>query len=422
MKRDEVAAAAGREIKKEVQRELEGRLDIDDEEVLRIIDEKIRLRSKQISLPLPDKLKIRKDVFNAMRRLDVLQELIDDPTITEIMVNGMQSIFIEREGRLIDTGRVFDSRDRLSDIIQQIVAGANRTVNMASPIVDARLKDGSRVNVVLDPVAVNGPILTIRRFPKVPIDGGKLIELGSVNREVLDFLHALVRARYNLLISGGTGAGKTTFLNVMSGYIPESERIITIEDSAELIIQGISNLVSLEARNANVEGCNEISIRDLIKTALRMRPDRIIVGEVRSGEAIDMLQAMNVGQDGSMSTIHANSAHDALSRLETMMMLHTEIPISALRRQMASGIDFIIHLGRLRDKSRRLLEIREITGFENGEILSNVIYRFEETGEVRGRIRGQLIQVNSITNMEKLKRAGIDIVTWQNDHVGEGRS
>lgn len=401
------ADKAGKEIRKEVQRELEGRLDIDDEEVLRLIDEKIRLKNKQVSLCLSDKLSIRREVFNAMRRLDVLQDLIDDPGITEIMVNGMHSIFIERDGHLYDTGRRFDSKERLFDIIQQIVAGANRTVNVASPIVDARLKDGSRVNVVLDPIAVNGPILTIRRFPKIPIDGNKLIEMGSVSYEVLDFLSRLVKARYNLLISGGTGAGKTTMLNVLSGYIPGSERIITIEDSAELIIRGIENLVSLEARNANVEGCNAISIRDLIKTALRMRPDRIIVGEVRGGESIDMLQAMNVGQDGSMSTIHANSAGDALSRLETMMMLHTKIPLSALRRQIASGIDIIIHLGRLRDKSRRLLEVREVTGIEDGEIQTDLIYGFEETGEEHGRVKGELKKMKDMINTEKFKRAGI---------------
>ncbi len=401
------ADKAGQEIRKEVQRELEGRLDIDDEEVLRLIDEKIRLKNKQVSLGLSDKLAIRREVFNAMRRLDVLQDLIDDPGITEIMVNGMHSIFIERDGRLYDTGRRFDSKERLFDIIQQIVAGANRTVNVASPIVDARLKDGSRVNVVLDPIAVNGPILTIRRFPKTPIDGNKLIEMGSVSRDVLGFLSRLVEARYNLLISGGTGAGKTTMLNVLSGYIPGSERIITIEDSAELIIRGIENLVSLEARNANVEGCNAISIRDLIKTALRMRPDRIIVGEVRGSESIDMLQAMNVGQDGSMSTIHANSAGDALSRLETMMMLHTEIPLPALRRQIASGIDIIIHLGRLRDKSRRLLEVREVTGIKDGEIQTDLIYGFEETGEEQGRVTGELRKMKDMKNTEKFKRAGI---------------
>ncbi len=407
MDRESVVNKKSEEIKKEVQRELEGRLDIDDEDVLRLIDEKIRLKNRQVSLMLSDKLAIRRDVFNAMRRLDVLQELIDDPTVTEIMVNGMHSIFVERNGGIVDTGKCFDSKDRLSDIIQQIVAGANRTVNAASPIVDARLKDGSRVNVVLDPVALNGPILTIRRFPKVPIDAAGLIGNGSVTEEVMDLLRDLVKAKYNILISGGTGAGKTTFLNILSGFIPKDERIITIEDSAELVIRGVSNIVSLESRNANSSGCNAISIRDLIRTALRMRPDRIIVGEVRGSESIDMLQAMNVGQDGSMSTIHANSAADAVSRLETMMMLHTEIPVTALRRQMASGIDIIIHLGRLRDRSRRLLEIIEVTGFEGNDLKTRVLYRFEETGEVKGRIMGEHVRVNGIVNTGKLVRAGI---------------
>ena len=407
MDRESIVNKKSEEIKKEVQRELEGRLDIDDEDVLRIIDEKIRLKNRQVSLMLSDKLAIRRDVFNAMRRLDVLQELIDDPTVTEIMVNGMHSIFVERNGGLVDTGKSFDSKDRLSDIIQQIVAGANRTVNAASPIVDARLKDGSRVNVVLDPVALNGPILTIRRFPKVPMDAAKLIGNGSATEEVMDLLRDLVKAKYNILISGGTGAGKTTFLNILSGFIPKNERIITIEDSAELVIRGVSNIVSLESRNANSSGCNAISIRDLIRTALRMRPDRIIVGEVRGSESIDMLQAMNVGQDGSMSTIHANSAADAVSRLETMMMLHTEIPITALRRQIASGIDIIIHLGRLRDRSRRLLEIIEVTGFEGNDLKTRILYRFEEKGEVKGRIMGEHVRINGIVNTDKLVRAGI---------------
>ena len=395
-------------IKNEVLRELEGRIDVTDEQVLELIDEKIKVKSRKVALSLNDKLYLRKDIFNAMRRLDVLQELIDDDTITEIMVNGLNSIFIERDGALIDTKRCFESKERLLDIIQQIVAGANRTVNVANPIVDARLEDGSRVNVVLDPVAVNGPILTIRRFPKIPINDSKLIEMGSVNEEVLLFLKLLVEAKYNILISGGTGAGKTTFLNVLSGYIPCCERIITIEDSAELIIQGIDNLVSLEARNKNIEGCKGITIRDLIKTALRMRPDRIIVGEVRGQESIDMLQAMNVGQDGSMSTIHSNSSKDALSRLETMMMLHTDIPLGALRRQIVSGIDIIVQLGRLRDNSRKLLEIREVKGMENGEIKTSLLYKYEESGYKNNKIYGALKRVNRIENREKLIRAGID--------------
>ncbi|MBR5408263.1 MAG: CpaF family protein [Lachnospiraceae bacterium] len=398
---------ASREIRDEVRYDLEGRFDVTDNEVLTIIDERIRLKTRQHAMQLSEKLAIRKEVFNSIRRLDVLQELIDDPGITEIMVNGMHSIFIEKDGSLRDTGRAFDSADRLMDIIQQIVAGANRTVNAASPIVDARLDDGSRVNVVLSPVALNGPILTIRRFPKVPMSGKRLVDTGSVSREALEFLEMLVRAKYNILISGGTGAGKTTMLGVLSGAIPANERIITIEDSAELTIQGIDNLVSLEARNANIKGCDPISIRDLIKTALRMRPDRIIVGEVRGAESIDMLQAMNVGQDGSMSTIHANSAKDALSRLETMMLLNTDIPIYALRRQMASGIDFLVHLSRLRDGSRKVIEIREITGCSDNEIHSHNIYRFEETGEVKGKVQGGLVKAGDIENTDKLKRAGI---------------
>ncbi|MBR5765374.1 MAG: CpaF family protein [Lachnospiraceae bacterium] len=398
---------ASRKIRDEVRCDLEGRFDVTDNEVLTLIDERIRLKTRQHVMQLSEKLAIRKEVFNSIRRLDVLQELIDDPGITEIMVNGMHSIFIEKDGSLRDTGRAFDSADRLMDIIQQIVAGANRTVNAASPIVDARLDDGSRVNVVLSPVALNGPILTIRRFPKVPMSGKRLVDTGSVSREALEFLEMLVRAKYNILISGGTGAGKTTMLGVLSGAIPANERIITIEDSAELTIQGIDNLVSLEARNANIKGCDPISIRDLIKTALRMRPDRIIVGEVRGAESIDMLQAMNVGQDGSMSTIHANSAKDALSRLETMMLLNTDIPIYALRRQMASGIDFLVHLSRLRDGSRKVIEIREITGCSDNEIHSHNIYRFEETGEVKGKVQGGLVKAGDIENTDKLKRAGI---------------
>ena len=395
------------EIKREVQRELDGKLDIEDDEVLQIIDERIHLKSKDMAFSLSEKLELRKELFNSIRRLDVLQELIEDPSITEIMVNGPKSIFIERAGALYKTDREFESEERLKDIIQQIVAMANRVINLSSPIVDARLSDGSRVNAIFSPIALSGSTLTIRRFPEIAIDGGKLIKMGSVSEEIIEFLKKIVKSKYNILISGGTGAGKTTFLNVMSDYIPKDERIITIEDSAELKLAGLDNLVTLEARNANAEGCNSITIRDLIKTSLRMRPDRIIVGEVRGAEAIDMLQAFNVGQDGSMSTIHANSAKDALSRLETMMMLNTNIPMEALRKQMASGIDFIIQLGRLRDKSRRLLEIREITGYENHEILSKVIYRFEETGERKGIVEGKFVRKNSISDREKLKRAGI---------------
>lgn len=358
-------------------------------------------------MSLSQKKQIRRELFNAIRRLDVLQDLIEDETVTEIMVNGCSPIFIEKEGRLECTGRSFESKERLQDIIQQIVAGANRTVNMASPIVDARLPDGARVNVVLEPVAIEGPILTIRRFPEIPMSAERLLEMDSISKESLLFLEQLVRAGYNILISGGTGAGKTTFLNILSGFIPKSERIITIEDSAELKIQGIENLVRLEARGGNMEGCKEIAIRDLIRTALRMRPDRIVVGEVRGAEAIDMLQALNVGQDGSLSTIHANSAYDALSRLETMIMLHTEIPLTALRRQIASGIDIIVHLGRLRDKSRRLLEIRELIGLKQNEIDTILLYEFEEQEESNKKVCGSVMKKNQLVHTEKLRRAGI---------------
>ncbi len=406
---EEIIQGFCKRIRQDVIRDLEGDPGMEDEEVYRLIDDRIRDLSRRTGLNLADKIRIRYEVFNAIRRLDVLQEFIDDPGITEIMVNGMHPIFIEKNGRLINTGKTFDSKDRLTDIIRQIVSLANRTVNMASPIVDARLADGSRINVVLDPVALNGPILTIRRFAGVPLTGSRLIKEGSISEEALDLLRKLVRSRYNILVSGGTGAGKTTFLNILSEFIPSDERIITIEDSAELAIRGISNLVSLEARNTNSAGCNEISIRDLIKTALRMRPDRIIVGEVRGAESIDMLQAMNVGQDGSMSTIHANSAEDALIRLETMMLLHTGIPLSALKRQVASGIDIIVQLGRLRDGSRRVLEIREVTGCSQENVLTEQIYVFRETGETGGVVEGSLVRAGSIRNTDKLKRAGVDI-------------
>ena len=289
-----------RNIKKEVQESLLERPDMPEDEVKRVIDDCIIRDSRSFYLSLEQKKQLRRELFNAIKRLDVLQDFIEDDSITEIMVNGVDGIFIERNGRLENSGKCFESKERLQDIIQQIAAGANRTVNMSSPITDARLPDGSRANVVLEPAAIDGPILTIRRFPNKPMNAKKLVEIGSLSEECLNFLQRLVEAGYNILISGGTGAGKTTFLNVLSGFIPKEERVITIEDSAELKIQGIDNLVRLEARRANIEGCREITIRDLIRTALRMRPDRIVVGEVRGEEAIDMLQALNVGQDGSL--------------------------------------------------------------------------------------------------------------------------
>ncbi len=382
---------------------------INDEDVLKMIDQNIQKECRNIHISLRDKLTLRRDIFNSIRRLDVLEDFIEDEDVTEIMVNGVHSIFYEKNGCISDSGRRFSSKERLEDIIQQIVADANRTVNTASPIVDARLKDGSRVNVVLPPVAINGPILTIRRFPRDPVDDKKLLRYGAVNEEILGFVRKLVEAKYNILISGGTGAGKTTFLNVLSEYIPKTERVITIEDSAELQIRGIENLVRLEARSANVEGCREISIRDLIKASLRMRPDRIIVGEVRGEEAIDMLQAFNVGQDGSLSTIHANSAKDALSRLETMMLMSSDIPVQAIRKQMASGIDIIVQLGRLRDKSRRLLEILEVDGIRDNDISTRRLFSFREESESNGRVKGGFIKENELIHRDKLCRAGIDI-------------
>ena len=380
-----------------------------DEQVIKIIRECIMADRDSENLTPRQRSQMCHDVFNRIRRLDVLQDILDDDSVTEIMVNGTEEIFVERSGRIEGSGIRFDSRERLSDIIGKIAANVNRTINMTSPILDARLDDGSRVNAVLDPVAINGPCLTIRRFPNEPIDDRTLISMNSVTGSVMEYLRKLVISGYNILISGSTGSGKTTFLNVLSGYIPKDERIITIEDSAELRIMGIRNLVRMETRNATGGGCREITIRDLIKTSLRMRPDRIVVGEVRGEEAIDMLQAFNVGQDGSLSTIHANSAEDAISRLETMIMLSTNIPIEALRRQIASGVDIIIHLSRLRDKSRHVLEIREVTGMSGGEIKTSELFTFVEEGVCDGRIRGSLVRKNSLTNTEKLVRRGLDL-------------
>ena len=317
------------------------------------------------------------------------------------MVNGPDTIFVERDGRLIRWHKSFTSAEKLEDVIQQIVGKCNRVINESMPIVDARLENGSRVNAVIYPVALNGPILTIRRFPEHPITMEKLIALGSITKECADFLQKLVKARYSMVIGGGTGSGKTTFLAAMSEYIPKDERLITIEDNAELRIRGIDNLVRLEAKMANMEGAVSVTIRDLIKSALRMRPDRIIVGEVRGGEAMDMLQALNTGHEGSLSTAHANSARDMLSRLETMVLMGVDLPLEAIRRQIASGVDILVHLGRMRDKSRKLLEVTEVCGFENGEIQIRPLYQWKEG-------KG-LVKTASLLNVEKLERAGIEL-------------
>ncbi|MCM1386862.1 MAG: CpaF family protein [Bacillus sp. (in: Bacteria)] len=399
-----------RQLKERLSEQIDYSREISDEEMREYIDELLIKEGKKRALSLAQKEQLRKELFHAVRKLDVLQELVDDTDITEIMINGAEHIFIEKKGKLFRLEQQFESKEKLEDVIQQIVAACNRVVNEASPIVDARLENGARVNVVLSPVALNGPIVTIRRFPDKPITMEDLVSFGSIPAEVCQWLQKLVAAKYNIFISGGTGSGKTTFLNALSNYIPQEERIITIEDSAELQILNIPNIVRMETRNANVEGCREITIRDLIKTSLRMRPDRIIVGEVRGGEAFDMMQCLNTGHDGSMSTGHANSSKDMMSRLENMILMGMDLPLNAIRQQIASGIDILIHLGRLRDKSRKVLEIMEVLGFEEGEIRLQPLYRFRETGEDdNGNITGTLEKKGELAYVEKLKTAGIRI-------------
>lgn len=378
-----------------------------EEELQEIIRSVLDEAAKEEFLSLSEKIRISRELFNAFRRLDILQDLIEDDTVTEIMVNGIENIFYEKGGRIYRTDRHFISEDRLNDVIQQIVGSANRYVNETSPIVDARLSDGSRVNVVLKPVAVNGPIMTIRKFPKEAITMKQLVRMGSLTEEAAAFIEILVKSKYNIFVSGGTGAGKTTFLNAMSDYIPKDERIITIEDNAELQIRGVDNLVSLESRNANLEGEGAVSIRDLIKSALRMRPDRIIVGEVRGEETVDMISsAMLNGHSGSMSTGHANNPADMLHRLETMMMMGIDLPLQAIQRQIASALDVIIHLGRLRDKSRRVLQIEEILGYEEGRIQTKTLYEFREEGMEDEKVKGSIVKVSEIENRGKLMAAG----------------
>ena len=400
-----------RQLKEDLLRQMDFSRAVADEEMYAQIDAAVLSATRGGSFSVEERTKLRTELFHAIRKLDVLQELVDDRDVTEIMVNGTDSIFIERNGRLTRHPQQFESRERLEDVIQQIVAGCNRVVNEASPIVDARLDNGSRVNVVLHPIALNGPILTIRRFPDEPIRMCDLIAFQSITEALASYLSVLVRAGYNIFIAGGTGSGKTTFLNALSEYIPADERVITIEDNAELQIRQVDNLVTLEARNANVEGCKEITIRDLIKSSLRMRPDRIIVGEVRGAEAIDMVQAMNTGHDGSMSTGHANSARDMLARLETMILMGMDLPLPAIRGQLASGIDIIVHLGRLRDKTRKLLEICEAEERldANGNIVLRTLFKFEETGEENGKIRGEWRKINDLKNQTKLQTHGLTL-------------
>lgn len=396
-------------IKKALLEKLEYKEEVSDEELMDLIGDEIKQLSITTSIPIRDRLSIGKQIFHSMRKLDILQELLEDEEITEIMVNGPKCIFIEKRGRLYKTQNSFESEDSLRNVIDQIVAKCNRVVNDASPIVDARLSDGSRVNVVLNTIALNGPILTIRRFPSKPFLIDDLIAIGSLTKESADFLKDLVTSGYNIIVSGGTGSGKTTFLNALSSFIPTDERIITIEDSAELQIQGIENLVRMETKNSNIEGGNPVTIRDLIKTSLRMRPNRIIVGEVRGGEAMDMIcSAMNCGHDGSMSTVHANSAYDTISRLETMILMAVDLPIHAIRRQISSGVDIIVHLGRLRDKSRRVLQITELLNEPDKDIEVNILYEFiEDEKSTKDNVSGRLHKIGRLKNVEKLNNAGI---------------
>ncbi|MCM1122688.1 MAG: CpaF family protein [Eubacterium sp.] len=378
-----------------------------DEAVMKCIEEEYRDQY----IDMARRADIADQVFSSIRGLGVLDSILYDDSITEVMINGCKDIFIEKAGKVVRLEEEFEDDERLSDVIQKIVGMAGREVNEANPIVDTRLPDGSRVNVVLPPISLKGPIVTIRKFSKEPMTVEKLIAYGSITQDIADVLAVLVRAKYNIFICGGTGSGKTTFLNAMSNYIPRDERVITIEDSAELQITGVDNLVSLETRNANTAGVGAVTIRDLIKSALRMRPERIVVGEVRGAEALDMLQAMNTGHDGSLSTGHANSTHDMLSRLETMVLTGAEgLPLEAVRQQIASAVDIMIHLSRLRDKSRKVMEITEIVGYENGKFLLNPLYEFVEDREksTRDKVYGGLQRTaNPLKHTIKLENAGM---------------
>lgn len=383
---------------------------LSDEELEEQVEEIVSRKIGQQYCSIEQKVSIVQQVYSSIRGFGLLDSIISDDTITEVMINGPENIFIEQNGRLFKLDKQFESQRRLEDIIQRIVGLAGREVNQANPICDTRLPDGSRVNVVLPPIALCGPTVTIRKFSKTPMTIEKLISYGSITQEIADKLELLVKAKYNIFISGGTGSGKTTFLNALSNYIPHDERVITIEDSAELQIEGVDNLVSLETRNANASGAGQITIRDLIKSSLRMRPERIIVGECRGGEALDMLQAMNTGHDGSLSTGHANSTEDMLSRLETMVLQGAEgLPLEAIRQQIASAVDIIIHLSRLRDKSRKTMEITEVVGYENGKVILNPLYRFEEDeNSTLEKVSGSLKRTeNKMINTLKLQLAGI---------------
>lgn len=407
-----------RGLREQILKEMSYERQMSDEELCELIDGELMACAREQPMPLEERLRLHKELFDSFRRLDVLQELVDDPQITEIMVNGPDTVFVESGGKIRQWEKVFESKEQLLDLIRQIVSRVNRMVNTANPIADARLPDGSRVHVVLEPVALDGPILTIRKFPE-PITMKRLLEYGSISEEAAKLLKLLAAARYNIFVSGGTGAGKTTFLNALSEFIPAGERVITIEDSAELKLSHIANLVRLETRDANAEGEGAIGVGALIRAALRMRPDRVIIGEVRGKEALELLQAMNTGHDGSFSTGHANSPRDMLSRLETMVLMGAELPLAAIRSQIASAVEIMVHVARLRDRSRKVVAIEEVDRFENGEIFLNPLFSFQEdkpdkgTGEGRcrreERVEGRLKRVGTLKHREKLKMAGYSI-------------
>ncbi|MDD6551128.1 MAG: CpaF family protein [Lachnospiraceae bacterium] len=393
--------AISEKIREQIIEEVDLSRDLTDDEIRSHIRERLLDEGHEYQIPLQERLMMEERIFNSLRKLDILEELLDQDDITEIMVNGPDNIFIEKGGKLLKSPLHFSSPEKLSDVIQQIAAERNKVINESSPIVDTRLPDGSRINIILPPISLNQGVLTIRRFPKEKITMKKLMEFGSVSPEIVEFLRLLVIAGYNIFISGGTGSGKTTFLNALTEFIPKDERVITIEDSAELQVIGIDNLVRLEARDKNLEGNLEVTIRDLVKASLRMRPDRIIVGECRGAEALEVLQAFNTGHDGSLSTGHANSAKDMIARLETMVLMGMELPVSAIRSQIASGVDILVHLGRLSDRSRKLLEVSEVTGMRNGEVEISPIYRYSEDGTKKWEKTGRLM------NSRKLSMAGL---------------
>ncbi|MBT2292348.1 CpaF family protein [Paenibacillus albidus] len=397
-----------RALRSDIRAGLDVTTSVGNRELMTYIEQIILERENLRYLTAQEKHELVRKLYDSFRGLDVLQPLVDNPSITEIMINSYKEIFIEEEGQIRRLPLAFESSSRLEDIIQSIVSGVNRVVNDSSPIVDARLRDGSRVNIVLPPVALKGPAMTIRKFPETPMTMNELVSREALSQEAADLLQTLVAAKYNIFICGGTGSGKTTFLNALSQFIPPQERVITIEDSAELQIVTVPNLVSLETRNANTEGKGEITIRDLIRSSLRMRPNRIVVGEVRGAECLDMLQAMNTGHDGALSTGHSNSARDMVNRLETMVLSAADLPIPVVRQQISSAIDIFVHLSRLRDRTRRVVEISEVSGIKDGEVVLNRLYEFRETGEREGRIQGGLVGCgNPLLHSAKLKMAGV---------------